>query len=355
MTLERLEVTNFRCVARAKLELDPRLTVIAGPNASGKTSLLEAVFFLSSGRSFRTSRVAPLIRTGQQEVSVVGRVASASRQVVLGVRGTRSGLETKVAGLPVKGFAEHVRLLPVQAIDPEIHKLLEEGPSRRRRFLDWGVFHVERRYVAAWRRYQRALKQRNAGLKQRLRSSAIDLWDRELIQAADPLVDYRQRYLDVLAPKAASLVAALLRLDLELVHQRGWPQEKVFSDALRDARPRDLQMGVTTVGPHRADLIVRLRGQLARDRVSRGQQKLLAAALVLAQIEHRAELGGQMATLLLDDPAAELDAANLAGFLERVAGLPAQLIVTALDSATVQPLLGGRMFHVEQGDVRQML
>ncbi|HSN73170.1 MAG TPA: DNA replication/repair protein RecF [Steroidobacteraceae bacterium] len=355
MTLARLEITNFRCLARAELEIDPRLTVIAGPNASGKTSLLEAIFFLSCGRSFRTHNVAPLVRTGESDAYVLGRVDLDGRRVLLAVRGGRTGLETRISGEPVRGFAEHARLLPVQTIDPEIHKVLEEGPARRRRYLDWGVFHVEHHYVGVWRRYQRALKQRNAALKQGAARPAMQVWEHELIEAAQALVASRQRYLETLNPIAKSLVSDLLGLELELGHRPGWPQERTFAEALDEARLRDAQSGTTSVGPHRGDVSVRIGGFAAKDRVSRGQQKLLAAALVLAQVEHRAQFGGERPTLLIDDPAAELDAAHLGTFLRRVAASPAQLIVTALDATAVGALEPARMFHVEQGKLQQVV
>jgi DNA replication and repair protein RecF len=355
MALARLDASNFRCIARAELEIDPGLTVITGPNASGKTSLLEAIFFLSCGRSFRTPRLAPLIRTGAEDLYVVGRVLARERRVVLGAQGSRAGIECRVSGETVRGFSEHARLLPVQAIDPEIHKVLEEGPARRRRYLDWGVFHVEQSYVECWRRYQRALRQRNAALKQRLGVAAVEVWERELIELAESVVASRDRYLRAVTPIARELVAELLGLELTLVHQRGWPQDRGFGQALSEARGRDQQLGTTSVGPHRADVLVRVEGIMAKDRVSRGQQKLLAAALVLAQIEHRAGMAGQPSTLLIDDPAAELDRAHLDAFLERVRRTPAQLIVTALDPSSVERLPIGRMFHVEQGEVRQMV
>jgi DNA replication and repair protein RecF len=355
MALARLDATNFRCIARAELEIDPGLTVITGPNASGKTSLLEAIFFLSCGRSFRTPRLAPLIRAGTDDLYVVGRVAARERKVVLGVHGSRGGLECRVSGETVRGLSEHARLLPVQAIDPEIHKVLEEGPARRRRYLDWGVFHVEHTYVDCWRRYQRALRQRNAALKQRLPVSAVEIWEGELVDLGESVVASRERYLQAVMPIAREIVEGLLGLDLTLVHHRGWPQDREFALALREARARDQQSGATSVGPHRADVGVRVAGVAAKERVSRGQQKLLAAALVLAQIEHRGQITGQPSTLLIDDPAAELDRAHLDAFLERVGRTPAQLIVTALDPRSVEGLPVGRLFHVEQGKVRQVL
>lgn len=355
MTLLRLEVRDLRCIEHADLDLDSRLTVISGPNASGKTSLLEAVYFLSCGRSFRTHRLEPLIRRGAVEMLAVGWVEQREHELTLGAKASRAGTETRVGGKAARGFTELARRLPVQVIDPDVHKLLEEGPSRRRRYLDWGVFHVEHGYVATWRRYQRALKQRNAALRRQQPVGGVEVWERDLAAAGEVLTDLRSRYLGELQPIAARLVTRVLGVALSMELQQGWAAEVRLADALTQARSRDHRLGATTVGPHRADVQVLIDGRPVRDRISRGQQKLLAAALVLAQLEHRERAGYEPALLLLDDPAAELDPANLERLMEAIGELPAQLVVTALDPSGIEVLNPGRMFHVEQGRITPMV
>jgi DNA replication and repair protein RecF len=356
MTLSTLDVRDFRCIEHAHLDLDPRFTLITGPNASGKTSLLEATFFLSCGRSFRSPQLDSLIRTGTPAFMVVGHVATSNSQsMTLGVRTARQGSEIRLGGQPASGFAQMAAALPVQVIDPEVHRLLEDGPIQRRRYLDWGVFHVEPGFVAIWRRYQRALKQRNAALKARLPTGQVRLWDTDLAEAGSLISDYRQRYVSALQPILRGFGTELLDLDVQVELSRGWSEDKDLSKALEDSWIRDSQRGATTVGPHRADLSVRVDGLWARDRVSRGQQKLLAACLLLAQIQQRAEQGGEQTSLLLDDPAAELDVDNLQRLLQLVVRIPAQLIVTALDQEPLDLGLPGRLFHVEQGKVTPMV
>ena len=165
MSLRRVQVTDFRCLQSAALELDPRFTLISGPNASGKTSLLEALYVLGRGRSFRTRRLEHLIRHGTAQFVVFGEVQTADRRIPLGVEGTDGGVRAKNWRCKAASLAELALLLPVQIIDPEVHRLIEEGPSRRRRFLDWGVFHVDQLFIGHWQRFHQALKQRNAALK----------------------------------------------------------------------------------------------------------------------------------------------------------------------------------------------
>ncbi len=352
MTLARIEIDEFRCLERARLRFDPQYNLFVGPNASGKTSLLEAIFFLGRGRSFRTRRLDRLVRQGQDGFRLVGWVEGPpARTTVLGIGGTRQGTEIRIGGAAAGSAAELALHFPPQIIDPEIHKLLEEGPQRRRRFLDWGVFHVEPSFLEVWQRYHRALRQRNAALKPGSDPRASAVWDPELLAAGSALDEMRRRYLALLGPLLADYGRRLLGVEVALAYQPGWAHGETFPEALARSTERDRRFGVTHVGAHRADVGVRADGHLARERVSRGQQKLLAAALTLAQLAIQEARAPGSGALLLDDPAAELDGHRLGLLLELVRELRVQLFVTALRADL--PGLGapGRMFHVEQGRI----
>lgn len=354
MALTWVRIEQFRCFERIELELDANFNFFVGANASGKTSLLEALFFLGRGRSFRSRRLEALIRQGQKEFLVVGRVRSPEQGLVtLGIRGAREGTEVRVAGKPAHGAAQLAEYFPPQVIDPEVHKLLEEGPGRRRRFLDWGVFHVEPTFLETWQRYHKALRQRNAALKLGQDDDSIRVWEAELATAGEVLGEQRRTYLQTLAEPLARVGHALLGVDLATVYHQGWPDDTSLADCLKRDLERDRRYRATQHGPHRADVVVRIEGHNAKDRVSRGQQKLLAAGLTLAQLELQEQERPGRSALLLDDPAAELDAANLERLLTCVRALPVQLIVTSLRE-DVPGLPGqGARFHVEHGRIRQ--
>jgi DNA replication and repair protein RecF len=357
MSLERLGIESFRCIEQAELELDGRCNLVSGQNASGKTSLLEAIFFLGRGRSFRTARNDALVRRGADGFMLTGRVSVGGRGQPLGMRVGPEGTEARFAGRPVSGIAELATVLPVQAIDPEVHRLVEGGPQERRRYLDWGVFHVEPNFVSDWRRYQRALKQRNAALRRGQPIAAVKAWDPELIEAGEHVARQRAVYLTRLQPAVASVGERLLGTRLELGLNRGWSAERSLAEATEASWERDFERGLTHAGPHRADIAVRFEGLLARDRVSRGQQKLAAAAMLLGQLKCDAEQGSSVAALLVDDPAAELDSGNLERLLAEIVALPAQLFVTALDASNraLDLLPEGRRFHVEHGKVTRLI
>ena len=352
MALTWLRVEQFRCFETVELELDPRFNLFVGANASGKTSLLEALFFLGRGRSFRTRRLETLIRQGQKEFLIVGRAGTGQGgTTTLGLRGSRDGTELRVAGRAAQGAAELAEHFPPQVIDPEVHKLLEEGPGRRRRFLDWGVFHVEPTFLTTWQRYHKALRQRNAALKQALPDADVRLWDLELSTSGEALSQQRAAYLQELMPALRRVGQALLGADVTLVYHRGWPDEAGLAASLERDLERDRRYRATQHGPHRADVVVRVEGHAAKDRVSRGQQKLLAAGLTLAQLEIQERDRPGRSALLLDDPAAELDAANLERLLACIRVLPVQLIVTSLNPQVHGLPEQGRRFHVEHGRI----
>ena len=350
MTLSRVQVTDFRSLHSASLELDPAFTLITGPNASGKTSLLESIYLLGRGRSFRTRRLEHLIRHGSDRFVVFGEVDSLGRRIPLGIEGSAAGVRARISGERPNSLAELAVALPVQIIDPEVHRLIEEGPSQRRRFLDWGVFHVEQSFVADWQRYQQVLRQRNAALKSRQPRSVVSAWDGELIQFGQRLTDARARYVELLVGAAEPIARDLLGMNLALSYRAGWNRERTLAEALDSSWPHDLEVGTTQVGPHRAELAIRLDGTPVKNRISRGQQKLLAASLLIGQIK-LFHVERVQPTLLLDDPAAELDDQRLARLIATVSSQPVQLVVTTLHGEF--PAFGnpGRRFAVEQGNV----
>jgi DNA replication and repair protein RecF len=350
MPLRRVQVTDFRCLHSASLDLDSKFTLISGPNASGKTSLLESLYVLGRGRSFRTRRLEHLIRRGAERFVVFGEVDSGGGRVALGVEGSTSGVRARIAGTSPPTLAELALRLPIQIIDPEVHRLIEEGPSRRRRFLDWGVFHVEQEFVGHWQRYQQVLKQRNAALKIG-DAAVVAAWDADLVQHGEAISESRRRYVDSLTGIAAEIGGNLLGMELNLSYRSGWPRDELFASALRASLAHDREMGATQVGPHRAELGIRLDGVSVKDRISRGQQKLLAATLLMAQIKLFPEDALAQPTLLLDDPAAELDDERLGRLIREVAGQSVQLVITTLHGDFAAFGSPGRRYAVNAGEV----
>lgn len=348
MSLAELRIQNLRCVESAELEFSADLNLISGPNGAGKTSILEAIFLLGRGRSFRTRSSEKLIRHGQHALTVFGRTHDAVPRSA-GVEVSRERTRARIDGRDAESLLALSSVLPVQSIDPEIHKLIDQGPERRRRWLDWLVFHVEPSFGNHWSRYQRALKQRNAALK--VTGADAGLWDNALAENGEAMTTARKGALERLQPYLETLFQRFSGLDVSVGFQAGWLQDHNLSDVLKLGIERDRERGTTVSGPHRADVILRLKGRSARETLSRGQQKLTAVAMIVAQLKlMRAEIGMQ-ATLLLDDPAAELDSKNLSLLFDELAALKCQMIATSLNPETTLFQAPKFMFHVEQGRV----
>jgi DNA replication and repair protein RecF len=350
VSLAELIVDNVRCIAHAELSLHPRHNLIWGPNGSGKTSVLEAAFLLGRGRSFRTRNSERLIRHGQPQLTVFGRTAGVIPQG-LGIQVSKSeGTKARIGGAAAGSLTELSQAFPVQVIDPGIHKLVEEGGYRRRRWLDWAVFHVEQSFADHWVRYTRALKQRNAALRTQPDQAAV--WDPEVARLGELIAESRGRLLDRLQALWRSTVSTLSGLEVDLHYSRGWSQGSSLLESLHESRPRDAARGLTHPGPHRGDILLGVHGRVARDVLSRGQQKLVAIAMVLAQLYLLREATQTTPLLLLDDPAAELDGEHLLKFIERVRELECQLVLTSLHPEFRAFGTPDRVFHVEQGAVR---
>jgi DNA replication and repair protein RecF len=343
--------TNFRCLEKAELKLGPRFNVISGSNASGKTSLLEALAYLGRGKSFRGASTANLVRHGETEFVLFGDVDRSQGKTTMGVRNSKDGLEVRIGGENAAGAAALAASLPLQVIDPEVHNLVAGGPELRRRFLDWIAFHVEQEHLGIWRNFRRALKQRNAALRAKSSPATIRSWNAEFLTLATLLDTSRREVLELSLDSLQEHGQALLGSDLTFVYQQGWAKDKSLEEALEDGLSRELALGVTQAGPHRADIKVSYDERQARKLVSRGQQKLLASAMILAATETAQAALEKPLLLLLDDPAAELDADSISRLVEAVSALGCQVVATSLDPDALQFPEAPVRFHVEQGRV----
>lgn len=358
MSLQLFRASGFRCLEDTEILPDPRLNIITGPNASGKSSLLEGLFYLGRGRSFRNAGNRELIKTGATGFTLFGENVSRETSTKLGVEVAIGERRVRVNGENGTG-GDLAAILPVQAIDPEIHELVQGGPEFRRRFLDWGVFHVKHSFLDAWRRYQKALRQRNAALRNKEPDAQVQVWDKELVEQGERVDALRASFLDEYLPLFTSIINENLTFESNCNYKRGWSSNVGLQEALADSWSRDRAFGATQVGPHRADLQIQVQDRRARHRVSRGQQKMLAAALVISQVRHVAAVTDTELLLLVDDPAAELDRDNRARLFTLLQNMPAQMFVTALEPADLPWSEGlsdtGKSFHVEHGKVSALV
>lgn len=331
MSIEYLELTHFRCFSGYRLELSSGFNLFVGQNGSGKTSLLEALYYLGNGKSFKTHLPRRLIQHEQTAFSLFGRVVDQQTAVPVGVGYTHPGEHAiRINGQEGKSRAELAALLPIQLINTESYRLIDSGPAPRRAFLDWGVFHVKHDFLPLWRRVRQHIKQRNAAIKSGDYAN-IAVWDAGLAEMAETLHNMRAAYFNDWLAVLTPLVEQLLpHFSLSWRYYPGWPIDESLADVLAQHVERDITLGYTYAGPHRCDLICRVQGVPAEDVLSRGQQKLLVIAMRLAQGVVLREQVKRQAVYLLDDVAAELDSRHREWVLEALQALDAQVILTAI-------------------------
>ncbi|RUL75360.1 DNA replication/repair protein RecF [Dyella choica] len=359
MRLERLHLQRLRCISDASLAFAPGFNVLVGANGAGKTSVLEAAFLLSHGRSFRSGAREALLQRGGGGLNIFSSVAhegGAVHRLGLGREGSRWEARLDGQGVTV---GELIRECAVVCFEPGSHALIAGGAEERRRFLDWGVFHVEQEFLVTWRRYQRALKQRNSLL--RAGSPADDAlfgpWEAELARTGTLIDQWRRAYLDALLPflreQAALLLPELGAIDLR--YRKGWSEDEDLAAVLAAQRYRDQGRGHTNSGAHRADWSVSFQLAPQREHLSRGQEKLTALICVLAQAWLDAGKRGEWPIVCLDDLASELDLAHQAAVVGSLERTPAQVLVTGTELPQVLASLPIKMFHVEQGHLTPLL
>lgn len=356
MSLEHLSIRGFRNLASVDLDPNPGINWLFGDNGAGKTSVLEAIYLLARGRSFRSAQIGAVIGHSAERLMVVGHLMSSFDQegVVMGVERDESGWRGRVAGADCTRISEFAARLPVVLLEPDSHRLISDGPHVRRQYLDWLLFHVEPIYLPIWQRYQKMLRQRNAALKTGATSQLLDALDAPLVAAGEVINEMRgDRTIELLAATEALNQALGLRLPgaIQMVYRKGHSAEMSLAEALAASRQKDQESGFTRAGPHRADLVLRFDGYPAAQESSRGQQKLLATLLLLAKWQLLADRPDNPPVLLLDDPVSELDQAHLGQVMAWLETQQKQVWVTSTEP-TKRPF---KMFHVEQGEIQSVV
>ena len=353
MRLTQLHIKNFRILKDTQITPVQGVNLIVGDNASGKTSLLEAIYYLSHIRSFRTQNVTDLILRQSPYLQLVANIESVEHQTIpLGIRRSRNKSEIRVNKQAIKRVSDIAVQFPVLAIHPDSYKLITGSPSQRRQYLDWGVFHVEHGFFQAWQRFKKALAQRNASLKSKQKVDICQLWNNEINHTANYIDQLRQQYFDKLSPYFYQLTKQFFAEDtVDIEYKRGWSTASSLLELLEENLHKERMKGYTQYGPHRAEITIRVNGQSAQTCIPRGQQKLLVALMRLAQAMQFTEATNNPCVLLYDDLPAELDANHRSLILSVLSKMNIQLFLTAIEKQQIDLSAWeiNKMFHVEHG------
>lgn len=363
MAISRLHFQGVRNVSQVDCRPVDGFNFIVGANGAGKSSVLEAIYLLGAGRSFRANQYHHVIQHGEEQLMVYAELSAADvRQHRVGMQRNRRGeLKVRLDGENLSRLVDLVGLFPLQLLTPESSVLLTGGARLRRQFLDWGLFHIDKTFYGEWRQCERLIKQRNALLRNGSAYQLLAPWDEQLAPLAERIAARREQYLQALEPYARAACERFLpELSLKFQYQPGWDASQDFRQLLANNYEKDRRQGYSLAGPQRGGFRVKVNGAPAEAVCSRGQLKLLVSALKLAQGQLLSEQMGKPCIFLVDDFAAELDANKRPLLIDTLVAMKSQVFVTATDQAFVDQILpildavGGpviprRVFLIEQG------
>ncbi|ALO33277.1 DNA recombination protein RecF [Colwellia sp. MT41] len=365
MSVAKLTTYNFRNLSSVTIDFHPKLNFFVGDNGSGKSSLLEAIFFIGHGKSFRTSKVEHLASydTDNFVVSIKD-----DNDLQLGLsKNTASGVTLiKINGERHARLSELAKNIAVQIVTPESFKLFFGGPKERRRFIDLGMFHVKHDFSKQWREFNRVLKQRNACIRNALDKSSLDYWTKIFCQLSENVAETRSQYVADLVTELPFWLAILLpniAAKVSVQYLQGWPQKKNLMAALQDSHEREQGFGYSIYGAHKFDVKFLIAKQPLESQLSRGQQKLFLLALTFAQAKLIARVNRVKPILLIDDVGAELDSNSRQALSNATSKLDCQVVITAIEESVLQPFFNDsqvinnegseknnyHMFHVKHG------
>ena len=379
MFIEKINIENIRNLESISLKELATLNFLVGPNGSGKTSILESISIASQGRSFRNNKVQTVINQEQSALSVFLECKDNTEKAhKIGIhRDRKNNYKVRIDGGNAATLAELSSTLPTVSLDATAFELLDGSSSIRRKFVDWGVFHVEHSFYERWKIYNKALKQRNTLLKSGQNDYLLyEPWDKELVNSAIELERLRLSYLKTFKTifiETLSFLDSSLTSD-SIYYKNGWglekiefkdldnidgllPEESTLREALKSQFERDCKYQRTHIGAHRADILLKSGRNDVRDIYSRGQKKTIVAALKLAQAKVVKNQTKKLPVLLLDDLPSELDDQHLSRFLEFVVQESYQAFITAVDDRIFvnNNYVNARMFHVERGKIDEFI
>lgn len=358
MPLTHLKAEKVRILKEVEISPCQGINMITGSNGSGKTSLLESIFLLGVGKSFRSRRIQEVINKQADSLLLTGRYS------VDGQSETRVGLQRscrehqiRINGQEKTRFTDLAKVKPIACITPDSHYEFFGGSKARRNTLDWALFHVEQKFLTIWREYYRVLRQRNALLRHpNVNRQELGTWTLKLAEHGARLQSMRAGFVGAWNTALDDITPLLVDHDtIRIELSQGWRSEHNLQDALDRNLESDINRGNTQTGPHRADLKISLNDHPASEFASQGQKKALMFTLRLAQIALVFKSAESAPILLIDDLTAELDEAHRERTLDALVNMGVQTFVSTVEAKGLgaEKWQNRREFHVEQGIVTE--
>lgn len=363
MYINEIRLENFRNFPALFFNPSPNLNILYGENGAGKTSILESIYLLSFGRSFRTSKLDSIVNYDATEATTFCKFLRDDKQSKLGFTRIKNKQNVfSIDGIKSKRLSDMARVLPVQVFTPQSSDLVIGAPIGRRRYIDWLLFHVEHDYYQLNKKYLQSLQQRNALLKmfdyeQLDRFMEQDVWLKPLSEYGAQISLMREHYIELLNEEINELFGQFYpELSVAMRYNNGWDRSKTLLETLKYKAQRDLFKGNTGFGPHKADIEFLVSGHQASEYLSRGQLRLLVSVLLLAEVKLLNKLKQKSTIFLIDDVSAELDEMKREKFIDTILEYNAQIFITAIDKQQINFIhkyKNKKMFHVKHNHVKE--
>ena len=351
MSIRQLSLNNFRNLLPVTLNFHQDLNIIYGDNASGKTSLLEALHLICQGNSFKTKNIDHCIQHQKNDFLIFSQF----NNYKAGISRIKKKSVIRVDGATIHRLSDLAILTPIRIINNDSFDLVSGQPGLKRDYMDWYLFHVEHGYQQIRSAYYHALKQRNTILREKKNIKQIGYWDKHLIDNAYIISKSRKDYVeDILKIMKLDLSALIDDFNLDINYRSGWNELRKLEDIFEEQRQKDIYLGFTRYGIHRDEISIKSENHEVKDILSRGQLKRLSIALVIAQIIILRKNSKKPILVLIDDISSELDFKSLEIVLKTLEILEIQVFITTIKPLE-NPFSEGKeykMFHVEHGMIK---
>lgn len=350
MFIKQLKIYNFRNIIYKNFEFQDQINIFVGENGVGKTSILESIHYLSTGKSFRKGNYKNFINSESDELIIHTNFINKNIPYSLAVKKDKnSNWKSKLNSSQSVSQSDINNLFPVVAIDPDVHFFIDSGPMYRRAFIDWLVFHVKHDYITLWKRVSKCIKQLNFLYKNKSGIDEISLWQESLIKFTESLNRIRRDVFILLLPKVRFFLDQIQPeiSDISIDYKQGWNEDFTLQQQLKNDINKNFKYGQLLNGPHKMDLKILVSGKEASKILSRGQKKILSIIFHLAYLQVLNEKDIHP-VLCLDDYDAEIDEKKLLLVSNEITKFNSQVFVSSVHKDKIKKVFPqSYMFHVK--------
>lgn len=361
MYIKNISLKNFRNYDESYIEFDKNMNLIVGENAQGKTNLIEAIYMMSMGKSFRTSRDMEMVNFDSDFFRIKLEAENKEEEMKLEMIVSHQSKAVKINGINIKKASELLQYIYVVAFTPEDLKIVKEDPEKRRRFIDVEMCKIKPVYFTNISKYKKIMMQRNAMLKEgNIDIEMLKVWDYELVKYGCGIMKERDIFINKLKKISKKIHNNISngKENIEIIYEpnvklasEGESQKELFLEKINRNRNGDIQKKTTSVGPHRDDLKIVVNGIDIRKYGSQGQQRTAALSLKLAEIEIMSDEIGEECILILDDVLSELDEERQRFLINSLSGVQKFVTAAEISEKVEKSLPEGLKIYVKNGNL----